>query len=212
MTLKKKIVRAIHRAKTPATHGLRVGGRSKRVVTSVLAAATAELARRGYASFNVEDVAAAAGVNKTTVYRRWPTKADLVCAAIRGIVMRTHAGPDTGSLEGDLMELLRRVVAWKQTAEAASVMRMLVVEATEPEVERIAQTLRAEAFEPWLAVITRGKARGEIPARTDARLLAEMVFAPVMVRLHRLREPVDEATLLTIVRTVLAGVRGAPLR
>jgi AcrR family transcriptional regulator len=182
------------------------------VVASVLAAATAELARRGYVGFSVEDVATAAGVNKTTIYRRWPTKGDLVCAAIRGIVMRAKDGPDTGSLEEDLLELLRRVVSWKRTAEAASVMRMLVVEASEPEVERIAQTLRAEAFQPWMAVITRGKARGEIPSRADARLLAEMVFTPVMVRLHRLREPVDDATLVTIVRIVLTGVRGTTAR
>jgi AcrR family transcriptional regulator len=194
-------------AKQPATHGLRVGGRSGRVVANVLRAATAELARRGYTSFRVEDVASAAGVNKTTVYRRWPTKADLVSAAIRETVMHMQAGPDTGSIQGDLMELLRRVVAWKQTAETASVLRMLVAEAADPEVERIGRMLRAEAFEPWLAVVMRGKARGEIPAGADPRLLVEMVFTPVMARLHRLHEPVDEATRASIVGIVLAGVR-----
>jgi AcrR family transcriptional regulator len=176
-------------------------------VADVLLAATKELTRRGYAGFRVEDVASAAGVNKTTVYRRWPTKADLVCAAIREIVMHTQEGPDTGSLEGDLIEFLRRLVAWKKTAETADVLRILVVEAAEPDVERIGRTLRAEAFEPWLAIVARGKARGEIPARTDARLLVEMVFTPVIMRLHRLHEPVDEATRASIVRIVLAGVR-----
>lgn len=198
---------ADHPVKRPATHGRRVGGRSGRVVADVLLAAMAELARRGYAGFRMEDVANAAGVNKTTVYRRWPTKADLVCAAIREMVVHSHDGPDTGSVEGDLLEFLRRIVAWKQTTAAASILRMLVLEGAEPEVEQIARTIRAEALAPWLTVVARGKARGEIPPQADARLLVEMVVTPVMMRLHRLKEPVDETTRASIVRIVLAGIR-----
>jgi AcrR family transcriptional regulator len=193
--------------KGPTTHGQRPGGRSQRVVADVLGAAATELARGGYASFRVEDVAAAAGVNKTTIYRRWPTKADLVCAAIRKIVAHRQGQADTGSVEGDLLALLQRVAAWKPTIEAATILRMLVLEAAEPEVERIARTLRAEGFEPWLAIVDRAKARGEIPAGADARLLIEMVVAPAMLRLHRLHEPINKPTLAVIVRIVLAGVR-----
>jgi AcrR family transcriptional regulator len=186
---------------------VRLGGRSGRVVTSVLAAAATELSRRGYVGFRVDDVASAAGVNKTTIYRRWPTKADLVRAAIRKIVVRKPREPDTGTVEGDLLGLLRRVVAWKPTVQAACILRMLVSEAADPEVERIARTVRLEGFEPWLAIVARGKARGEIPARADARLLIEMVAAPAMARLHRLHESVDDRTLASIVRIVLAGFR-----
>ena len=58
------------------TVGARTGGRSERVVRDVLRAAIEELSTNGYSALRVEDVAARAGVNKTTVYRRWPTKAD----------------------------------------------------------------------------------------------------------------------------------------
>src|SRR5512138_898011 len=77
----------------------RVGGRSERVVRDVLAAAAAEMARVGYVALRVEDVAARAGVNKTTVYRRWPTKADLVRDVLCGLGGDQHEAPDTGSLE-----------------------------------------------------------------------------------------------------------------
>ena len=57
----------------------------------------------GYASLRVEDVAARAGVNKTTIYRRWPAKSDLVIAALDALRDQTQIDPDTGSLreEGD---------------------------------------------------------------------------------------------------------------
>lgn len=178
----------------------------------MLDAAAAELARGGYASFRIEEVATAAGVNKTTIYRRWPTKADLACAAIRKIVAHKRSEPDTGGVEGDLLDLLRRLVAWKPTVEAASILRMLVLEAAEPEIAHIARTLRAEGFEPWLAIVARAKTRGELPARTDARLLIEMVSAPAMLRLHRTNESVDDAILTTIIRVVLAGIRATAKR
>src|SRR5689334_5086908 len=84
-------------------HHARVGGRSERVVRDVLTAAVAELARVGYVALRVEDVAAGAGVNKTTVYRRWPTKAALVTAALR--TTDEPELPETGALRQDLFEL-----------------------------------------------------------------------------------------------------------
>ncbi len=59
----------------------RPGGRSARVVRDVLRAAFELFAERGYGGLSIEEVSARAGVNKTTVYRRWPTKIDLLRAA-----------------------------------------------------------------------------------------------------------------------------------
>ena len=63
---------------------VRTGGRSARVVRDVLASALEVFAERGYAAFSVEEAAKRAGVNKTTVYRRWPSKADLLAAGRYG--------------------------------------------------------------------------------------------------------------------------------
>src|SRR5258706_10640063 len=105
--------------KPPVTRGERVGGRSERVVADVLHAASAELARVGYDAFRIEDVATAAGVNKTTVYRRWPTKAELVEATLRVIALRKGEDPQTGTVEGDLFALLKRFTTWHKSAEGA---------------------------------------------------------------------------------------------
>src|SRR3954454_17804776 len=82
----------------------RPGGRSERVRSSVLAAAQELLAEGGYDALRVEDVASRAGVHKTTVYRRWPTKADLVMAVVEGRSEERVPVPDTGSLEDDLRQ------------------------------------------------------------------------------------------------------------
>src|SRR5262245_42346850 len=112
----------------------RLGGRSERVVRDVIQATAAELARVGYAALRVEDVAAQAGVNKTTVYRRWPPKADLVGAALRGVRGAPPEPPDTGSVRADLLLLLREVIAVVSTPEGRSIHRMITVEMDHPEV------------------------------------------------------------------------------
>lgn len=193
--------------KNPTTLGLRVGGRSERVVADVLSAAARELAARGYAGFRIERVASAAGVNKTTIYRRWPTKADLVEAALREIAPHSRDRPRTGSVAGDLFELLRRLVHWQKTAQGASIVRMVHLEAQEPALVRIVRRLREESMDPWIAAIEQAKARGEIGIDVDARLLAELILVPTMVRLHRLGERVDDPTLAEIVRIVVGGAR-----
>ncbi|MQY27254.1 TetR/AcrR family transcriptional regulator [Nocardia aurantia] len=76
---------------------------------SLLDAAWDELVEAGYAGFTIESVAERAGTSRAVLYRRWPTKPELVRAAV------IHAGgkervaiPDTGSLRDDMIELLRR--------------------------------------------------------------------------------------------------------
>ncbi|CAJ1497123.1 TetR/AcrR family transcriptional regulator [[Mycobacterium] kokjensenii] len=73
---------------------------------SELLAITLELLQeRGYDRFSVEAVATRAKASKATVYRRWPTKADLVLAAFIEGTRSTASPPDTGSLRGDLMAI-----------------------------------------------------------------------------------------------------------
>jgi len=75
------------------------------VVRRALDAAVVELARSGYAGFRMDAVASRAGVNKTTIYRRWPSRAALITALVS--VMRTPLResplPNTGQIESDLV-------------------------------------------------------------------------------------------------------------
>src|SRR3954447_26276144 len=83
-----------------------LGGRSEQVVRRVLDAAIVELAHSGYHGFRMDAVASRAAVNKTTVYRRWPSRAALITALVDRMrtPLRESPLPDTGALETDLVE------------------------------------------------------------------------------------------------------------
>src|SRR4051812_8420984 len=97
--------------KTSSERRQRLGGRSARVIHDVLDATLEELARSGYVALTIESVAARAGVNRTTIYRRWPTKYALVHAAMLASQDGLQEAPDTGAIRSDLMTLARQRLA-----------------------------------------------------------------------------------------------------
>jgi AcrR family transcriptional regulator len=183
-----------------------VGGRSERVVRDVLRATAMELARVGYAALRVEDVAAGAGVNKTTVYRRWPTKAALVAAALRAHGEHEREPPDTGALRSDCLELLRRHVALCTSPEGRAIMRVILVEMDDPDVAAVARALREEKLAPWLAAIRRAVKRGEIPKGSQPALMVDLMLGTVIGKLRR-GEAVDDDYREAVVDLVLTGVK-----
>jgi len=198
---------------TRRTGQQRLGGRSERVVREVISATLGELGRVGYAALRIDDVAAQAGVNKTTVYRRWPTKAELVTATLMAMSATDAATPDTGSVREDMLALIRRSVARISTCEGEAIYRMIGLEMDHPEVASITRALRAEMHAPWIEVITRGIGRGELPRGSDARLMVEMVSATVYSKKLKLREPVTDDYLAAVIDLILRGaMNGGAIR
>ena len=91
---------------TRRTRGVQRGPRSQQVIEKVRAATMAELARVGFGGLTIEGVAKAANVNRTTIYRRWPSKDALLLAVLEPGLERFDQDPDTGSLDGDLLALM----------------------------------------------------------------------------------------------------------
>jgi AcrR family transcriptional regulator len=183
------------------TRPSRPGGRSARIVAEVLRATAEELARVGYAALRVEDVARAAGVNKTTVYRRWPTKMQLVTETLQRESERCIVSPDTGSVREDLRVMLRAFVEQGRTPLA----RAWLSELGNAEVRTIMGGFRHNFESQWVAVIARGMARGELPADTSPLLLIEIVVAPITGRLVRGEELPTDDFCAQVVDLVLAG-------
>ena len=83
--------------------------RGQELEDAILDAAWAQLELVGYAGFTVEAVAERAGTSRPVIYRRWPDRDDLLGAAIAHELGRDRiATPDTGSLRGDVIEVMRR--------------------------------------------------------------------------------------------------------
>ena len=191
------------------TQGI-LGGRSDQVVRRVLDAAIVELARSGYTGFRMEGVASRAAVNKTTIYRRWPSRAALVTAVVDRMraPLRESPLPDTGQLESDLVEAFTRRFTFGRKVEGRAWARLLD-ERYSPEVEAIIGDAVDRRRDEWRSMVTRAIDRAEVPPRTDAQLLLDLVRAIVDSRSSSRR--LDTIWLTLAVQTVLAGARAGTL-
>jgi AcrR family transcriptional regulator len=187
-----------------------LGGRSEQVVRRVLDAAIVELARSGYAGFRMDEVVSMAGVNKTTIYRRWPSRAALIAALVSRMrtPLRESPLPDTGELESDLVDAFTRRFTFGRKGEGRAWARLLE-ERRNPEVEAIIGDAVDERRDEWRSMVTRAIDRGDLPPGTDAQLLLDFVRAIVDSRSSSRR--LDAAWLSIAVRTVIAGARTGTL-
>lgn len=187
-----------------------LGGRSEHVVRRVLDAAIVELARSGYAGFRMDGVASRAGVNKTTIYRRWPNRAALVSALAERMrtPLRESPLPDTGKLESDLVEAFMRRFTFGRKLEGRAWARLLD-ERYNPEVEAIIGGAVDERRDEWRSMVARAIDRGEVPRGTDKQLVLDLVRAIVDSRSSSRR--LETSWLTLAVRTVIAGARAGTL-
>lgn len=153
--------------------------RGRRVLRQTLNAVIAELGRVGYAAVRIEDVAQRAGVNKTTVYRHWPTKALLVKAALVSVaeVYRPGQIPDTGSVRNDLIAVARSYVAAVNSPEGRTIMRMIAEEHPDSAVIAIVRSIQKTQAAVPQAILRRAQKRGELRPDVSATLLTEILRA-----------------------------------
>jgi AcrR family transcriptional regulator len=183
----------------------RTGGRSARVVTEVLSAALEVFAEQGYAGLSIEAVALRAGVNKTTVYRRWPAKADLVGAALASLRDADPEPPDTGSLREDLLQVLRHWAVQMVTPRRRAIMQSLLLGNTDPEMQAIVRRMRAERPAIPAVIFERALERRELPKGSDQQLIAAALLGPLHSRAFWKRESIDDGFIRALVKLVVTG-------
>lgn len=195
------------RRKKPRRDAGRARGPS--VVDAVLAQTLVELASAGPAGLSVERIARKAEVNKTSVYRRWPSREALVAAALEGVLTSVAASiPDTGSLRGDLLGLLKPIVRLLESPTGQAVVRVALAEPSVAAVGKVgAGQLGLPSAAPLRALVARARARGEWrPGVTGKHL----VFILVGAFIHRAmleRAPLSRRWVEATADLVLAGVR-----
>lgn len=184
----------------------RPGGRAERVRTAVLGAASELLDEVGYDALTFDEVARRAGVHRTTVYRRWPTKPELVSDAV-GLQASEHVPiPDTGTLAGDLRELGRAVVANITSEVGARRSRSIVGAASSSdELSQQVYALMRNRLQMSVPIVERAIERGELPPGIEPRRLLDPIVGTVWFRLLLTGEPTTSDDLDTIVAMVVAG-------
>jgi len=181
------------------------------VRAAAIRATFAELAEGGYAALSLERVADRAGVHKTTLYRRWGAREELVLEAMLERAGEHIAVPDTGSLREDLLGLARTAAANAASPEVAAMARAVAAEA--PHDSRLAAANRrfwAERLALDAVIVERAVERGEVPPGIDAARVIESVLGPIHLRLLLTGEPVDRSFLDGIVETVVNGIAPSP--
>ncbi|QYN03620.1 TetR/AcrR family transcriptional regulator [Pseudomonas protegens] len=184
----------------------RPGGRSAEVVTAIYSATLEILEEGGYDSLELPEVAARAGVNKTTVYRRWPTKAELVLEIALLRMKQDVPLPDTGTLLGDLSSLLLDIQAAIKTPLIASLLQAAVTQGNDAEIlKRIRIQFWSERFTVSGQLVERAIGRGELPVGTSPRQLLELASSPLFFRAVITGENVTKDEIFEIARrTTLA--------
>lgn len=192
----------------------RTGGRSARVVRDVLEATLDELSRTGFSALTFEGVAERAGVSRTTVYRRWPSKQELVRAALLRLVEAQPPVRDTGALCGDLLELVRSRILLEDRRERDRLAGLLRAnDLVDPELHALALLIEDRFEQPIVSAVERGIARGELPRGTDPKLVITPIFASLVYRVFVQRDEPDPGFAEQLVDVVLAGARaGAAVR
>jgi len=191
----------------PATGGAATCGerrgrpRSIEADEAILGAALRQFADCGYEGVSVEAVAAEAGVAKSTIYRRYPTKADLLGAAAEHASERAGvATADTGSVERDLLTLACKLRdALRSTEFGRSVPAVVAAAARHPEMAQMHREFIARRRRGAVAAVRRGIERGELGPDTDPDLLVDLVVGPVFYRLFLSGTPTTDAWLSDLV-------------
>lgn len=140
---------------------------------AIMDAALAELAEAGYVGLRMERVAERAGASKASLYRRWPSKVELVVDLVGHVLPAAADTPDTGSLRGDVLALLRWL-AEHLTGPAGQALRGLVsdVPRDESPAVEIRITARGTTVAAMHEIVRRAAARGEVdPAAITPRQL-----------------------------------------
>jgi len=191
----------------PTAHGARVGRpRDPRIDAAVLDATLAVLDESGYGRLTLEEVARHAGTTKPAIYRRWPSRQQLVLAAL-GLRLGDARAPDTGCTLCDLDESLKVFVAAFQRMPP-DVIGPLFVDCVDDRELRAA--FMTPLFDPPRAAVKetldRAHARGDLRDDVDRELILDLIGSLVHYRALFGHATTSNAEIERAVEALLQGI------
>lgn len=197
-------------ATTPSDASAEESGRQRKrgaeLERAIKDATIAELADGGYGSVTIESVAARAQTGKASIYRRWPTKQDLVLDSLEDLL----AGPLLGAVEmqlddkittRDALLALARRITTLMTGMGGDAMRSIMGESLRD--AAFCGTFECDFFDPrkqvLIGLLERGVRRGEVRPEAVSALLPEILAGTLIHRVVLRRQPISEAELVELV-------------
>lgn len=168
-------------------------------------AALEMLAEVGIGRLSMEAVAKRAGVGKSALYRRWPSKTAMTISVLSEFSVEFAATPDTGSLRSDIRESVDALRVWLDHPLFSRILPDLVAESgRDPELAELHTTMigiprRDRAAE----IFARARDRGEIADDADIELAMDLLAGPVYWRSAVRAQPVDSAYLDSVTDAIV---------
>jgi AcrR family transcriptional regulator len=198
---------------------------------AILAATRSALVELGWSGLTLGDVAARAGVAKTTLYRRWAGKNELVVDAVAALFEEQLELPDLGSLEADIHGVVMCFAGLLDRPETRTALMAVVAEATNDEALRLRIREAIVDRQKHLVLTGRKRAqqRGELPPDEDSAgpggqggaggpdrmgdparddLIFDVIAGAVVHRLMVSSQPVDDAWAESLAHLLVAGLAG----
>jgi AcrR family transcriptional regulator len=169
----------------------------------ILRAAYDILAEVGYAGLRFDAVAARARTSKATLYRHWPGKAELVAEAVRCCKASKFEIPDTGSLRGDLLTLLRGMAEAMAGEDGPLLTGLVMAMRSDPELAAEMRSFAAAKSPVGREICARAVERGELCASGTSGLIEEIAPPLLFMRCFARGEPLDESFVAHIVDDIL---------
>jgi AcrR family transcriptional regulator len=183
--------------------------RSERADKAIVEATLDLLAEEsGVAGVSIEAVAARAGVGKTTIYRRWPSKEALIVHAL-GAVKEPLPEPSGRSARADLLEIARRLASSGHSRYSRCFWNVTGSAEKYPE---LYARYRQDVLEPRRDIIRRAIRRGieagELRDDLDVEVVLSLLLGALTARRPKERVPADHAE--TVIDTLLRGIAAGP--
>jgi AcrR family transcriptional regulator len=185
--------------------------REERADRAIVTATLELIAEHGARDLRMDDIADRARVGKATIYRRYRSKDELVTAAVAALVSEIKI-PDSGSTQGDLLELMANAVeVYSGSVEAAAMPSLIDAMSRDAELARaLREGFLASRRTALRAVLERGVKRGDLRADLDFELALDVLGGPLFYRLLVTGGPIDRELAEGVVELILRGF--APAR
>jgi AcrR family transcriptional regulator len=177
--------------------------RSRQVI---LQAVLDELSDVGYGALTIESAARRAGVGKATIYRHWPDKIALIADAFKLLQQQRDPELVTGSPREKLERILRHVADVVADSPFSACLPALIEGAERDRaVRRFHHHFQAEARKPTIALISRGIASGDFPARIDPEIAAFALLGAIFFCRLMTNQPFPEERVSDLIDTVFGS-------
>jgi AcrR family transcriptional regulator len=174
------------------------------LLDAICQAVLSELREHGYAALSMDGVASRAQTGKATLYRRWPSKLELVVDAFKHSAPDIKAPADSGDLRVDLLAVLHQEANGWDGVSAAAARGLMAELVRTPELARAVRPFLADPLlAPMMEVLRRAAVRGEVPVAALTPRIAAVGLD--VVREHAMinSPPIPEEVLVEVIDDVV---------